>query len=191
MSSRTRGQSLVEMAFILPILLILMFGITEFGYFIYAYSTVSQAARNAAEAAAQLPPYETWLGYKSSPPANFPGFLADKCVNTIVSAAASDSTLFGGDVNSSRRMSDFITISYPNGGETRNLKDRGPIEVTINYPVRGITPLYDLIGIEGGALNLIITQRRSIENLGSDPSSPTGAACAKDLDDWRDLQDTP
>lgn len=191
MSRRTRGQSLVEMAFILPVLLILMFGITEFGYFIYAYSTVSQAARNAAEAAAQLPPHQTWLDYKSSPPSGFPGFLADKCVNTIVSAAASDSTLFGSGINANRRMADYVSISYPNGGQTRNLRDRGPIEITIRYPVRGITPLYDLVGLEGGALTLVITQRRSIENLGMDPASPTGAACAKDLDDWRDLQGNP
>lgn len=191
MSRRTRGQSLVEMAFILPMLLILMFGITEFGYFIYAYSTVSQAARNGAEAAAQLPPYPTWLGYKSNPPANFPGFLADKCVNTIMTAVASDTTLFGEGINENRRLVDYVTISYPDGPDTRNLRARGPIEVTIRYPVQGITPLYNLIGLEGGAVTLVITQRRSIENLGVDPSSPTGAACAEDLNDWRELQGNP
>jgi Flp pilus assembly protein TadG len=46
--ARTRGQSLVETAFLLPILLILLSGLIEFGFMINQYMTVLDAERNAA-----------------------------------------------------------------------------------------------------------------------------------------------
>ena len=46
-----RGQALVEFALVLPILLLLMFGIIDAGRLIYAYNTVSNSARNAARVA--------------------------------------------------------------------------------------------------------------------------------------------
>jgi septal ring-binding cell division protein DamX len=42
-----RGSSVVEFAFILPILLLLILGITEFGRAYYAQTTLSNAARDA------------------------------------------------------------------------------------------------------------------------------------------------
>lgn len=195
MRRHLHGQSIVEMAFVLPILLLVLFGIMEFGYLIYAYSTVSQAARNGAEAAAQLPPYQSWLDYASSPPpdSDYPGQRGDPCVNAIYLAIESDTTLFGGTINENRDVADYVTIRYPNGGDTRNLTDRGPIEVTITYPVRGITPLFDLLRFGGssGTINLQVTQRRSLENLGNDPTRLKGVACAEDMESWRDLTTTP
>lgn len=183
MRRRTSGQSIVEMAFVLPVLLFVLFGIIEFGYIIFAYSTVSQAARNAAETAAQLPPYQTWLAY--APPSSTGSSLtytADTCVRGIYNAAATDQTLF-------TDMTNYMTISYPNAtgsNDTRNLDDRGPIQVTISYPVTGITPLFRLLRIGGttGTIILKVTQRRSIENLGVDPTTPSNVACAKNVADW-------
>lgn len=48
-----RGQSLVEFALILPILLILLLGIADFGRVFTSAITTETAARNAAEAVAQ------------------------------------------------------------------------------------------------------------------------------------------
>ncbi len=48
-----RGQSLVEFALVLPMLLVLLLGIADFGRVFAAGITVEAAARNAAEAAAQ------------------------------------------------------------------------------------------------------------------------------------------
>lgn len=185
MLRRTHGQSIVEMAFILPLLLLVLFGIMEFGYYIYAYSTVSQAARNAAETASQLPPYQSWLDYNGVAPGGVP-YRADRCLDTIYRAVESDATLFGGDINAGRDIVNYVQIRYPGGGQTRNLSDRGPIEVTITYPVQGITPLYQLLGLQNN-ISLKVTQRRSIESLGVDPSRPAGVACAKDVDDWRKI----
>ena len=48
-----RGQSLVEFALVLPMLLVLLLGIADFGRVFAAGITVEAAARNGAEAAAQ------------------------------------------------------------------------------------------------------------------------------------------
>ncbi len=45
-----RGQALVEMALILPVLLLLIFGIIEFGRIFNAYLIVTNAAREGARA---------------------------------------------------------------------------------------------------------------------------------------------
>lgn len=45
-----RGQDLVEMALILPLLLALLLGIIEFGVAVLRYNTVSNAAREGARA---------------------------------------------------------------------------------------------------------------------------------------------
>jgi Flp pilus assembly protein TadG len=43
-----KGQGLVEFAIVLPVFLILMLGIIEFGWFFFVYSTANQSAREAA-----------------------------------------------------------------------------------------------------------------------------------------------
>lgn len=45
------GQSLVEFALIVPILIILLFGIVDFGRIFHAYLTIDHAGREAARAA--------------------------------------------------------------------------------------------------------------------------------------------
>ena len=46
-----KGQSLVEYALVLPLLLLLIFGIVDFGRYFHAYLTVDHAGREAARAA--------------------------------------------------------------------------------------------------------------------------------------------
>ena len=45
---KKKGQSLVEFALVLPILLLLIFGLVEFGRLIFTYIAVNTAAREAA-----------------------------------------------------------------------------------------------------------------------------------------------
>jgi len=47
-----KGQSLVETALILPILIMLLFGIVDFGRILHAYLTLDHAGREAARTAA-------------------------------------------------------------------------------------------------------------------------------------------
>jgi Flp pilus assembly protein TadG len=51
MRTDVRGQALVETALVLPILLIVLLGIFDFGRAIYAYNTIANAAREAARLA--------------------------------------------------------------------------------------------------------------------------------------------
>lgn len=48
---------MVELALILPVLLILVFGITEFGRYLYLKNSVTQAAREGARKAAVTNPW--------------------------------------------------------------------------------------------------------------------------------------
>jgi Flp pilus assembly protein TadG len=50
-----RGQGLVEFALILPVLLLIMLAILDFGRAIYAYSVVSNCAREGARYASVAP----------------------------------------------------------------------------------------------------------------------------------------
>jgi len=50
-SPRRRGQSLVEFALILPIFLVVLFGLIDLGRAVYMNSTLSQAAREGARLA--------------------------------------------------------------------------------------------------------------------------------------------
>lgn len=47
-----RGQSLVELALILPIIVLLLFGTVEFGRVFYSYITITSAVREGAREAA-------------------------------------------------------------------------------------------------------------------------------------------
>jgi len=49
--SDNRGQSLIEFALILPMMLVVMFMITEFGRALYMYNVLAQAARAGARTA--------------------------------------------------------------------------------------------------------------------------------------------
>ncbi len=48
---QTRGQALIEFALILPLLILLLLGIFDFGRAVYAYNTVNNAAREGARLA--------------------------------------------------------------------------------------------------------------------------------------------
>ena len=52
-SRSSRGQSFVEFALVLPMLLVLLLGVADFGRVFHAGIVTESAARNAAEAAAQ------------------------------------------------------------------------------------------------------------------------------------------
>src|SRR5687768_7515945 len=47
-----RGQAMVEFALIIPIFLLMIFGILDLGRAVYAYSTLNNAAREGARVAA-------------------------------------------------------------------------------------------------------------------------------------------
>lgn len=180
MRKRHKGQSLVEMAFVGPILIFIFFGIIDMSYYIFAYTTIIQAARNGADKAAILPPYQSWL---YNPPSTGGVTVAsDDCVSTILTVVDDTAFMLPGN------MRNFTTISYPTGSTTvdrRNSVDRGPIQIDINYNLNTLTPIFKLFRIgTNGTLNIHVSARRSIESFGKQPDS-NGDACAKNLADWQ------
>jgi len=162
MRRQSRGQSLVEMALILPLLLIVLFGIIDIGYYIFGYATVYQAARNGSEVAAQLPPFPSALS---------PVKTTDSCVTAILDGAQKEAILFPDLRNS-------VTISCP-PGSTRAIGQQ--IQVAITYNIEPLTPLFQFISFGNqGVMTVQVQARRSIENLGSTPPTqqyPDGIAC--------------
>ena len=58
-TSRPRGQSLVEFALVLPLFLLLLFGLVDGGRLVYHHSVLSQAAREGARLASVE---ASWIG---------------------------------------------------------------------------------------------------------------------------------
>lgn len=64
------GQSMVEFALVLPIFLLMLFGLVDMGRLVYANTTLSQAAREAARVAS-VQAY--WVGNTTDASCNQPG----------------------------------------------------------------------------------------------------------------------
>jgi TadE-like protein len=160
------GQSMVEMALILPFLLFIVFGILDMGWYIFGYATIYQAARNGAEKAAEIPPYLN----KVSPTLN----RSDLCVATIITATLDGTPNFFFSDLASATSGNIYTISYPSGQRALGQ----PIEIAISYQLRPLTPLWRLVTFGNqGTMTVGTTTRRSIESLGDNPNSPNGIAC--------------
>lgn len=105
-----RGQSLVEFALIIPILLMLLFGIVDFGRIFHAYLTIDHAGREGARAVA--------IG------------KGDTIATNIILDATS--TISGFDASN-------IIIGQEEVEEDAGLKARYTV-ITLNYNVDFITP---------------------------------------------------
>jgi hypothetical protein len=194
LNTKRRAQSLVELALLLPLLLILLFGIIDMGWYVYGYSTIWSAARNGAEAAAQVPPTVELLalrrgdgtpGWSDNLPAlppDYPEAGADPCVCAILrelgvsdhACAAQTRALFPFTTSQ-------VSIGYPpvlGGGSPRELGK--PIEISIDTTIEPLTPLVGLVGGvfgNNGVLRIQATAQRTIESLGNNPNYESGIAC--------------
>ena len=162
MRRHSEGQSLVEMALMLPLLLLILFGIVDLGYYIYGFQTIYEAARNGSEVAAGLAPFQSKLS---------PLDPNEDCVHTILDATQKGVVLF------SDFSSNNVQISYPT-----NKRELGePIQVDITYNVQPLTPLLRLFSFGNqGVMPVHVSARRSVESLGLGPPSvthPNGIVC--------------
>jgi Flp pilus assembly protein TadG len=171
MEKRTTGQSMVEMALLLPFFLLVVFGIIDMGWYIYGYSTVYQAARNGAQKASELPPQII----RVSPSLN----RTDTCVSNVLSAAQSGAVLFP-DLTTSTNVNNTIAINYPATDASGNpIRALGyPVEINITYNLNPLTPLWRFITFgTQGTMRVTTTARRSIESLGENPTAANYVAC--------------
>ena len=121
-----RGQSLVEFSLILPVLMILVFGILDFGLGLRSYISLSNAVREGARYASVGNP----IGIES----DCNGMTNDTVYGRIcVATGGLDLTELDPDV------------SFPQGVAPGN-----SVVVSADYTYQFVTPLGDLIGFFSG-----------------------------------------
>jgi hypothetical protein len=139
----TRGedaQSLVEFAFVVPMLLILVFGIIDFGLGLRAYISVSSATREGARYAAVGNPAGTFSSGGT-------GECDGSTSTTVVGKTCA--TLKGLDLNNI----EDVSVTYPAGqapGES--------VIVEMDYEYEYITPVQRIVNfLSGGAISDSLT----------------------------------
>jgi Flp pilus assembly protein TadG len=137
---RERGQSLVEFALIIPIFIILVFGIIDFGMGLRAYITVTQATREGARYAAV-----------GNPAGTFTAGGSGECNGTTNTSTVGKvcSTMNG--LNLTNLQS--VSVTYPQGNEPGK-----PVRVRAQYEYRYITPIRAVVNFfSGGSMGSSIS----------------------------------
>jgi len=138
---RRRGegaQSLAEFALLVPIFLILVFGIIDFGMGLRAYITVAQATREGAR-----------YGSVGNPPGTFTSGGAGDCNGSTTTSVVGRvcGTLDGLDLTDVNTVS----VTYPNGATPgQSVRVRGvyhyhyitPVKALVNFLSAGSLPDY-------------------------------------------------
>lgn len=130
-----KGQSVVEFALIVPILLLLVFGIVEFGYAFYNKSVMEHAARSTLRMAS--------VGKDISQVAQ----NAQNSIEPLLGEVTASTSEGGGDTtiilspSSGNSMTVNITPSY-----SSSLKTGDSMSISIFYTLNYITPVGKLFG---------------------------------------------
>lgn len=153
MKRPTFGQSLVEMALVAPVLILVIMGLIESGYYIHTRSAIENAAQRGAEWAYLSPPTTITSGDDDS---------SDKCAKLI-----KETTLVG--IVLQTLTAQNITLSFPD--PAHQMRELGtPIQLQISYTGEWLTPLGRQIF--GDEMKFNVVSRRTIVNT----SPPVGMA---------------
>lgn len=143
-----RGQSLVEMALVLPFLVIFSIGTVELSYYIYTYSELENAARRASEWASKTPPLD---------PDN-PNAAGDQCLALIKQHAIDGVYL-------SNLTPANISVSFPGAGKRAV---GAQVQASITYNGQWLSPLGRRFF--GNALKFEFTSIRTITDTSPPPT---------------------
>jgi Flp pilus assembly protein TadG len=131
-SSRTRGQSLVEFAVVLPVFLLILSGILDFGFLLYSRMSVISATREGARVAVDAPKTSTVPATQATLQGRIPGL-----VRTRVTDAAS------GGLDTGALVTDVVCVDKVSGTCAFNgsAEAGDSVKVTVHYPYHSIFPL--------------------------------------------------
>lgn len=134
-----RGQVLIETALILPLLLLLIFGMVDFGRAMYTKNTLTNAARSGARAAAVTSPL-----YPTSPASPL-SLATPATVEPATSIQRTLSSEFPQDAEILYEVNIYDGAGSPVTG-TVDYGDQVRVTLTYtNFPL--ITPLYKLMAL--------------------------------------------
>lgn len=150
MKRLVKGQSIVELALILPFLIAITIGTMELGYYVYTYSELENATRLASERASKTPPFTMTTGDDNS---------SDKCAVLIKEAATDGATL-------SDLSYDDITITFPTSERITGKQ----VEVRIEYQGEWLSPIGKRFF--GNFLTFNFASRRTIVSLTTPDVAP-------------------
>ncbi len=158
MKRLVRGQSIVELALILPFLVLITVGTMELGFYIYTYSELENATRRASEWASETPPWTVQTCDDVLPPTQAPSgctlpssaMQRDECAALIKQSALDGVTL-------SSLQAANITIGYPMGS-VRRVGDQ--VQVQVQYQGNWLSPIGRRFF--GNALGFSFISRRTI-----------------------------
>jgi Flp pilus assembly protein TadG len=142
-----RGQSLVETALIVPVLLLLFMALFDFGRAIFAYNSVAEAARNGARVA-----------IVNQTSADVCRVAAERATGLALPTACAGSVTAPGVWHVSSCASGEINCAQL---------------VRVNYQFRAITPI---VGLIVGPINLTSTSQVNVESA-CPPLEPGETAC--------------
>ena len=164
---RTRGQALVEVALVLPIFLLLLMTMFDFGRVIYAQHTITQDAREAVRRAIVSTDTLTT-------PALFTARFAEIRAAARVMAPAvpiTDASIFGAAgacsaASGTPAMPNDPTVAgscfYPNGVNNATLTTPAKVVVRIQVIVPLITPI--ISNILGGGITVSATAEQLVQS---------------------------
>lgn len=163
-----RGQTMVEFAMILPLLLLVLLGILEFGRLFYGFNTLQNAVRYAADTASKNPPHigaavpdDPEGRYYAQDPSQcgLPGEEPCYLVN-IREAVRRYAILFTPQDPHIKVY--FLPVGDPPDELVTN-EPGGLVEVEINYNILPITPILREFAPYG--IPVVVDSRRTIINV--------------------------
>ena len=134
---RQRGQAVVEFALVLPILLILLLGIVDFGFGFKTRITVTNATREGAR-----------FGAVGWPAGSFPADCNSSGADDVTVVGRACSTIAGNVTNVTS-----VTVSFPERNGVSGTQTGDSIVVSMTYRYTFITPLGPMLStFTGGGL---------------------------------------
>lgn len=141
-----RGQGLVELALVMPLFMILVFGVIDFGMGLRAYITAAQAVREGARFAAVGNPAGT---FTTGGTGDCNGSTTTTTVGKVCSTM---------DGLSLANISN-VSVTYPNGKSPGNT-----VHVAVTYNYQYITPIRRLVNfLSAGTLGSSISMTSSVD----------------------------
>jgi Flp pilus assembly protein TadG len=154
-----RGQAVIELALTLPLLLLVVLGIFDFGFMFQRYEIVTNAAREGARVGV-LPGYSTTdaanraLNYLDA------GGLGGASITTVASGSCNTSRAIAADTRCAAATVGTTTLPAV-GGNPAKVVDQITVEVQYDYEFVFVGPLMDVFssGLGTTRLRAVSTMR--------------------------------